>query len=107
MKLIWKDGTSYSQGDKNRVPRIWDAVVSDGDYRTRSILSVHRHIHYGPTAWLVTSNVVGFDCRVLKATDVEEAKREGVKAVIAELRRLANLIAPLSALADGAEKETT
>jgi hypothetical protein len=68
----WKDGTSYSRGDKDRTPRDWRATI-DG-----MVVIVHRHIHY-PGLWLVSCADLGVDTVPLDASEVGAAKREALR----------------------------
>ena len=47
--MNWKDDSSYSQHDKERIPRIYNAKLTK-DF----VVTVHRHIHYAPDMWLLT-----------------------------------------------------
>jgi hypothetical protein len=71
----WKDETSYTQGDKERIPRSW--VRWDGLLR----VTVHRHIHYPPDQWLL-SCAPWFDKRELESKDADAAKDEAVTLVL-------------------------
>lgn len=66
--MNWKDITTYSQNDKERIPRIWHINV--GPFR----VSVHRHRHYEPDQWLLSTVPALFDCELLSSGDLEEAK---------------------------------
>ena len=80
----WKDSTSYQQSDKKREPRSW--VMSVAGLR----VTVHRHIHYAPTQWLLSCSELGFDMRELKALPANEAMGEAQRLVADALRRRAN-----------------
>lgn len=69
MKVEWKDISTFSQSDKERKPRSFEARI--GKLR----LSVHRHIHYEPDDWLMDFGDFG-TMRLLKSKDIEDAKRE-------------------------------
>ena len=43
-------------------------------------VSVHRHRHYDPEAWLLSCSPF-FDCRVLASKELEEAKLQAVSLV--------------------------
>ena len=66
----WKDATSYSQGDKERIPRSWKAQIG------RFILTVHRYAGCGGV-WFASCHGL-FETRELKSKDVDEAKCQAV-----------------------------
>lgn len=72
----WKDITSYSQGDKERVPRVWK--IHFGDFE----LTVHRHIYYDPKMWLASSPL--FERREM-GEDLEEAKKKAIELLKSKL----------------------
>ena len=76
----WEDETSYSRGDKERVPRTWTCRLG-GHLR----VTVTRHIHYPPDDWLLFC-LPFFDGRVLKAKDIKQAKCEALLLVKEKLR---------------------
>lgn len=61
----WKDATSYSYNDKERVPRIWETTI--GAIR----LSVHRYI--GLDGWYLSTNPDICSTRTLKGETHEQA----------------------------------
>lgn len=66
-----QDVTSYSQTDKERIPKIVRFVTESG-----VIFTIHRHMYY-PETWLISS--VGICDNVdLKTDDFEEAKVRGI-----------------------------
>lgn len=72
MTIEWTDTTSFSQGEKNRTPRVWTTRL--GPFR----LTVHRHIHYPKEQWLMSTAQMLFDCEQLASPDIEEAKCQAV-----------------------------
>lgn len=83
---MWKDATTYSQRDTERVPAVWHYGV--GDVR----ISVHRHIHYAPDQWLLTCEPF-FSKRELKAKDTGGAKAEALAMVCQKVKELAEALA--------------
>jgi hypothetical protein len=88
MQVIeWKDETTYSRSNKERAPRVWTAKAGG------LTVTVHRHIHFGPHAWLVTC-APWFDCRELPTTGEESAKAQALDLVRQQLHAaLAELVA--------------
>jgi hypothetical protein len=76
----WKDVTTYSQGEKERIPRIWEVRFG------RARLSVHR-VH-GIDGWYATC--LFWDRKSLQSDTVDEAKREAVKLLETELETALN-----------------
>lgn len=75
MTSYWKNETTYSKGEKDRTPRVWrrwDGILC---------MSVHRHIHYPETQWLL-SCAPWFDNRELASLDVDDAKAEAEALVV-------------------------
>lgn len=80
--MEWKDVSSYRQREQDRTPNTFHADA--GGIR----ISVHRHIHYKPTDWLLTAQP-WFNCTVLKSISADGAKleagynvREKIKAAL-------------------------
>lgn len=69
-ETTWRDTTTFSQSDKERVPRSFERIF--GDFR----LCVHRHIHYPPDTWLATCHPEIFMQRPLQAKTVADAQHE-------------------------------
>lgn len=70
----WKDETSYSRSDTERVPRAW--VTAGGGLK----ISVHRHIHHAPDAWLLTC-APWFQCHELRSKAAPIAKQQALDMV--------------------------
>lgn len=51
--MNWKDGTSYSKFDHERIPRIWELPITK-----KITLVVHRHI-YDKSTWFMTLRHLG------------------------------------------------
>lgn len=73
--LIWKDATSYSKNDSERIPRVWETMAG------ASKITVHRHIFYKDT-WLITCRNLGIEHRDLKTDDLKEAKTRAIEIVV-------------------------
>lgn len=88
----WVDCTTYSQGDKERIPRIWHIRLSQ--YRR---ISVHRFL--GCDGWFATfepfftTREVGDDLQVAKETALRMAF-QCVDELVADLARLRTVPAP-------------
>lgn len=79
-KMHWKDTTSYSQREENRVPRSWSVDLGKVD------VTIYRHIHYPSDVWLLKCNYLGLN-RELVSQEVEAAKSEAVALVKVEIER--------------------
>ena len=77
--IEWKDVTNYSRSDTKRVPRSWAALI--GGLR----VTVSRHIHYAPDAWLLTCSP-WFETTELTVKDGEMAKLQAFKWIGQRLR---------------------
>jgi len=71
-KATWEDGSSYSQGDKERIPSVW--VLRAPDIK----IIVHRHVHYEKTDWLLSMDGA-FEKKVLLSSMIDNAKAEAVR----------------------------
>lgn len=86
--MNWEDTTSYTQSDKERIPRIWQLRI--GKMR----LVVHRHLHHDPDQWLMTVHGdINIDNRPLLQKDLDKAKREALAALHNTLDRLCRDVA--------------
>ncbi|MEE9366754.1 MAG: hypothetical protein V3W44_08715 [Dehalococcoidales bacterium] len=81
MDSEWKDTSSYSQGDTERIPKMWTLVL--GSLR----IIVHRHIHYDPDQWLLSCNELGFATCLLTEKDISKARNEALSYVKSRLAR--------------------
>ena len=71
--MNWKDNTSYSQDDKERVPSSWRAEWGGGN---KLRVTVHRHRDYEDDVWLLSTHPGLVDMYVLTSKDIEAAQRE-------------------------------
>lgn len=72
--MEWKDTTSYSQSDKERIPRSWTI-------KSKNItVTVHRHRHYDKDVWLLSCYPI-YDCDKLKNKDLKLAQNEALELV--------------------------
>lgn len=78
--MQWKDTTSYSQREVDRVPRSWSCDIAKTD------VTIFRHIHYPPDIWLIKCNYLGIK-RELSSKEVEAAKSEAVALVKGEIEK--------------------
>ena len=54
-------------------------------------ITVHRHIHFKPDLWLVTTRGdVRLNCAVLLHSDLEGAKKEAIEKVLTVVARIKN-----------------
>lgn len=88
---MWKDETIYTQSDKERIPRTWEAKSSKG-FR----VLVHRHV-YEPGRWFVTCGYLGLDKNGLASLTAEDAKREAIRVCERRLKALALALTEISA----------
>lgn len=77
----WKDTTSYSRSDTKRIPRIYELKIND----LRII--VHRVTHL--EGWFLSVyHKLPIRDRFLGDIDIEDAKQEAIKIIIAEISEL-------------------
>lgn len=79
---MWKDVSSYSRSEKERVPNAWSLT------KAGLRVSVHRHIHYKNGEWLLTCEPF-YNLHVLASREQDEAKREALELVGEKARALA------------------
>lgn len=72
----WVDKTSYSRGQRGKIaPDTWEL-------KTMHIrLHVHRHIHYDPDVWLLSTVPSLFNNHELKSRNIEDAFAEAMSLV--------------------------
>ena len=75
--IVWKDTTSYSRSDKERVPRTWEADLPG----VRLIVTKHRD--YGDE-WTTSCYPLYNEVCGLQTTDVEEAKKKALERFVYE-----------------------
>lgn len=68
---MYKDITSYSQGEKERKPNILQNEVNG------IVFKVHKHIYYG-NQWLLSCAELNIDKFELDTDDMETAKEKGI-----------------------------
>lgn len=78
--MEWQDKTSYSKGDKERVPRVLEINVEG----LRVV--IHRIIHC--EGWYLTVYELNIDDRYLETDDLEDAKNRGLEVVIGRILKL-------------------
>jgi len=78
--LEWKDTTSYSRGDKERIPRILEIKVEG------LRIVVHRIIHY--PEWYVSCYDLNIEDRCLYVDDLYEAKIKAIDIILEKLEGL-------------------
>jgi predicted ATPase len=66
--MKWNDVTSYSHSSSERIPRDWMANVG------QIVVHVHRHIHYKPDVWLVSTIPHILEMEQLASPNIDEAK---------------------------------
>ena len=93
--MKWRDITSYSQGQEDRVPEVLELKVG------KFFLRVHRHIHYPPTVWLASCDGL-FNCKGLKSYTPGGAKLEAIEMLKIVLVDALNAVA----VAEGTSSST-
>lgn len=84
--LTWKDTTSYSQHARNRTPGEWQTQAS------WIRITVHRHIHYAPDAWLLSTVPALFERWELVSKSADGAKLEAEMMVRERLELAVNAL---------------
>jgi len=85
----WKDITTYSQGDKERIPSVYEFTI--GGFR----VAIHRHMDYEKDRWLVSCDALRINKIKLSNKDIEKAKLEGLQFVNNVLRNYSLLHHPI------------
>lgn len=75
----WENCSTYSRGDKERIPSVWKVKVGNLS------ICVHRHIHH-PGKWLLSCDLF-FNNKELKPEGIEQAKCQAVAMVQVELQK--------------------
>ena len=73
--MEWKDTTSYSRSDNERIPRSWQ--IKSGSL----IITIHRHRDYDPDIWLVSCYELSISQHKLKNKELNQAKNEALLIV--------------------------
>lgn len=82
-KLVWKDATSYSQGERGRVP------ADSWECRTKSLrVCVHRSVGYDPKLWLLSCHDIRLECYELSFPDLKKCQAEAIEVIQNILRDL-------------------
>ena len=88
---MWKDVTSYSQGDKDRKPTAFEAV--SGELR---IYITCGHIHYNGD-WIMHCKALGIDTLHMKTCkSQDDAEKRAIHNVRLKLKRLIESLSALS-----------
>lgn len=82
--MKWKDSTSYSRDDKERIPSSYD--ISDGKELR---ITVHR-LQGIKEDWFVSCPELRIQGKTLQSRDIDAAKREALSIVCREADRLHN-----------------
>ena len=82
----WKDTTTYSRGQKDRTPTTFSIRLT----RQFSITITNAHIYY-PGDWVMHLHPV-FECRLLGADTLEEAKAEALQVALVEFDEAKSVI---------------
>ena len=77
----WKNITSYSQSDKDRTPRTWEAAFG----KTRIVVT--RHIDYEKDQWIMRCHALTLE-RLLASKDINEAACQAKAIVQAHLEQM-------------------
>ncbi len=78
----WKDITSYSRNDTERIPSVFEAT--DGNLRI-CVLNSHRDYRPG---WVMHCNALCIDTMPLHAKTESGAKKEALRTVLARIHDL-------------------
>lgn len=84
MKAKWEDKSSYSQGETNRVPTVWEINV--GGVR----VIVHRY--HGLEGWFGSCYEMNVQRFQLQAVELEEAKAEFIKYLKGRAAKMLTLL---------------
>jgi len=74
--MEWKDITTYSQGDTENIPRWWKAKI-----KPLGLKVGHYHIDYRDGKTWIMHCKPWFDTHILKAKNLEDAKKESIQLV--------------------------
>ena len=77
---MWKNISSYSQGTQNKKPISFQMVQNN----VRIVVT--RHIHFPPDVWVASCNP-WFSLLELKNKNIEDAKKEAIEIVVANLQK--------------------
>lgn len=85
--MQWKDRSSFSQGDKVRTPKTFEARA--GSFR----ICVTRHIHHDPAEWVLICEP-WFSQTVISTGTADEAKEAAIIAVRKKLAETLDALTP-------------
>lgn len=89
MPAKWKDVSSYSQGDKERVPKSFNIAFQDPPLR----ITVTRYLGYPPDTWVMHCHDLNMSERELVNTDLVRAQDEAIRLVTRRIQALFNHLA--------------
>ncbi|MEY8416695.1 hypothetical protein AAK964_10370 [Tissierella praeacuta] len=78
--MEWKDKTSYSRGDKERIPRVLELNIEG------LRIVIHRIIHC--EGWYLTAYELNINDFFLETEDVVEAKNKGLEVIVGRILKL-------------------
>ena len=81
--MKWRDGTSNSRGDKERVPRLLELDVEG------VVVVIHRIMHC--EGWYLTVHKLNIEKIELDTDNLNDAKSKGLKFVIGYIEKLENI----------------
>lgn len=81
--IEWKDVSSYSRYDKERIPSILELKIEG------IRIVVHRIIHYD--GWFVSCYDLNIEDEQLYTEDLEDAKIKGINYIVDEIDKLGKL----------------
>jgi hypothetical protein len=89
---MWKDITSYSQSDKERIPTAWIASTQH-----LKVVVTCGHRDYKPD-WVMHCHALGIDTKHLKGCkSLDDAKRMAIEEVRLKIKNLSDSAQTLSA----------
>jgi hypothetical protein len=89
--MNWKNITSYSRGDNERIPRTWELSIDP----VRIVIT--RHIHHAPDVWVLLCSPFCNQYEISNGT-ADEAKDAAVKYVHGCLRECLTKLDKLKAI---------
>lgn len=79
-ELIWKDATSYSQREKERIPRTYQCKIGTLD------IIITRIIH--SEGWFLTCRSLSINSWPLDGDDLEKCKEQAIAILLKELNKV-------------------
>lgn len=77
--LEWKDASSYSRSDKERIPTVWELKIEG------LRIVIHRIIHC--PGWHISCYDLNIEDEYLYTEDLEEAKAKGLDLVVKNIEK--------------------